>query len=77
MSRSTFICITIIIVSSIPLAIIDYDHFPYSDGPEHGAAVRALAKNLTHPGDPMLHSVSGASPRYVPSIFIMALFMKV
>jgi hypothetical protein len=77
MSRSTFICIAIIIVSSIPLAIIDYGHFPYSDGPEHGAAVRALSKNLIHPGDPLLNDVSGSSPRYVPSILIMALFMKV
>jgi len=77
MSRSAFIFITIIIVISIPLTLIDYAHFPYSDGAEHGAAVRALANNLIHPEDPMLHAVSGASPRYVPSIFIMALFMKV
>ena len=77
MSRNTVIFIIFLIVISIPFALIDYGHFPYSDGPEHGASVRALAKNLIHPGDPMLHAVSGASPRYVPSIFIMALFMKV
>lgn len=77
MSRNTVIFIIFLIVISIPFALIDYNHFPYSDGPEHGAAVRALANDLIHPGDPMLHAVSGASPRYVPSIFIMALLMKV
>jgi hypothetical protein len=77
MSRSTVFFLIFLIILSFPFALIDYNHFPYSDGAEHGAAVRALAKNLIHPGDPMLHAVSGASPRYVPSIFIMALFMKV
>ncbi len=77
MTRNTVSIIIFLIVVSIPFILIDYDHFPYSDGAEHGAAVRALAKNLIHPGDPMLHAVSGASARYVPSIFIMALFMKV
>ncbi len=77
MSRNTVFFIILLIVISIPFALIDYDHFPYSDGAEHGAAVRALAKKLIHTGDPMLHASSGASPRYVPSIFIMALFMKV
>ena len=77
MTRNTVIFIIFLTVVSIPFALIDYNHFPYSDGAEHGAAVRALAKNLIHPGDPMLHAVSGASARYVPSIFIMALFMKV
>jgi len=77
MSRNTVVFIIFLIVVSILFTLIDYNHFPFSDGAEHGAAVRALAKNLIHPGDPMLHAVSGASPRYVPSIFIMALFMKV
>ena len=77
MSRSAFIFIAIIIAISIPLALLDYAHFPYSDGPEHGAAVRTLAKNWLHPGDPMLNTASGASPRYVPSILIMALFVKI
>jgi hypothetical protein len=76
MSRQTFILISLLIVISGPISFIDYAHFPYSDGAEHGAAVRAQAANLLHPGDPMLAEASGASPRYVPSILIMALFMK-
>jgi hypothetical protein len=76
MTRTAIIFIIFLIFISIPLALIDYYHFPYSDGPEHGAAVRALAANLMHPGDPMLADVSGTSPRYVPSIFLMALFMR-
>jgi len=77
MSRQTFILIALLIVISGPFAFIDYAHFPYSDGAEHGAAVRALAANVMHPGDPMLTGASAASPRYVPTILIMALFMKV
>jgi hypothetical protein len=77
MSRNTVIFTIFLIIISTPFALIDYAHFPYSDGAEHGAAVRALAANLTHPGEPMLNGTSGASPRYVPSILIMALFMKV
>ena len=77
MTRNTVIFIIFLIVISTPFALLDYAHFPYSDGAEHGAAVRALAKNMLHPGDPMLNVVSDAeSSRYVPSIFIMALVMK-
>jgi len=68
--------IGILIAIYIPLSLLDYNHFPYSDGAEHGAAVRELAKNLVHPGDPMLANHPGDSPRFVPSILVMALFMK-
>jgi hypothetical protein len=76
MIRNKIIFIIFLIVISVPFSLIDYAHFPYSDGAEHGAAVRSLAANLLHPSDPMLAEASGASPRYVPSIFLMALFMK-
>ncbi len=60
----------------VPVALLDYAHFPYSDGAEHGAAVRALAENLRTPGEPMLNADMGKSSRYVPSIFLMALFSR-
>ena len=74
--RNTYILVVIIATLYIPLACLDYNHFPYSDGAEHGAAVRELAKNLVHPVDPMLANHPGDSPRFVPSIVVMALFMK-
>lgn len=60
----------------LPLMLVDYHNFPYSDGAEHAAAVRALAGSLQNPGDPMLADCTAMSPRYVPSIVLMALFMK-
>ena len=68
--------ITVLLAFYIPLTLLDYNHFPYSDGAEHGAAVRELAGNLRHPGDPMLADHPGTSPRFVPSLLLMALFMK-
>ena len=65
-----------IIVFFIPLAILDYAHFPFSDGAEHGAAVQVLAQNFINPDDPMLDGNYGGSARYVPSIFIMAAFVR-
>ena len=66
----------IIISVYIPLALLDYSHFPFSDGAEHGAAVRELAQKLTSPGEPMLSEYQGASSRYVPSALVMAVFMR-
>lgn len=60
----------------MPLVLLDHAHFPYSDGPEHGAAVRELAHHLTNPSDPMLAGRLGNSPRFVPSILVMALAMR-
>ncbi len=60
----------------IPLAMLDYAHFPYSDGAEHGAAIRMLAQNFTNPDDPMLDGNYGGSSRYVPSILVMAVFLR-
>ncbi len=74
--NKTSILIAIILVFYLPVVLLDYNHFPYSDGTEHGAAVRELAKNMANPEDPMLANHSGNSPRFVPSIFIMALSMK-
>jgi hypothetical protein len=74
--HKTFILIAIILVIYLPLSLLDYNHFPYSDGTEHGAAVRELARNMAAPEDPMLANHSGNSPRFVPSVLLMALLMK-
>ena len=76
LSKPAIILIISFLFIFIPFAILDYAHFPYSDGPEHGAAVRALAKNLIQPDDPMLTVRGVGSPRYVPSILGMALVMR-
>ena len=60
----------------IPLIFLDYAHFPFSDGAEHGAAVRELANNFINPDDPMLEGNYGGSARYVPSVLIMAAFVR-
>jgi hypothetical protein len=72
--------ITLVLLISVvylPFSLIDYAHFPLSDGAEHGAAVRTLSENLLDPEDPMIENSPGISPRYVPSIFLMALTMRV
>ena len=74
--RNTLICILVITIFYIPLVLIDYNHLPYSDGAEHGAAVRELANNVINPADPILANHPGDSSRFVPSILLMALFMK-
>ena len=60
----------------IPLALVDYNSLPYSDGAEHGAVVQELARNIVSPGEPMLGEYVGKSPRYVPSAVLMAATMR-
>jgi hypothetical protein len=74
--RYTTIFIAIILFLFIPLSLLDYALFPYSDGAEHGAAVREAAKSPIHPEDPMLAYHRGDSPRFVPSTLLMALFTR-
>jgi len=74
--RNSLTFILIIVIFYIPLALIDYNHLPYSDGAEHGAAVRELAKNVLAPEDPMIANHPGNSSRFVPSILVMAISMK-
>jgi len=75
--RSFFIAAVLLTAIYIPLALLDHHNFPYSDGAEHGAAVREMAHNLLHPGEPMLAGYQGKSSRYVPSVFAMAVCMRV
>ncbi len=56
----------------IPLACLDYHQLPYSDGAEHGAALRELIRDIKAPGEAMLDEYRGKSPRYVPSLVLMA-----
>lgn len=56
----------------IPLACMDYHELPFSDGAEHGAALRELIRDIKSPGEAMLNEYHGKSPRYVPSLVFMA-----
>jgi hypothetical protein len=71
MKHVTLLCLLITAVY-IPLAYLDYQHTPYSDGAEHGAVLRELIRDIKSPGEPMLETFTGKSPRYVPSLFLMA-----
>jgi hypothetical protein len=68
--------VLVVLIVYMPVAMLDYGYFPYSDGAEHCAAVRELANNLRSPGDPMLVGDYPGSPRYTPSILLMSLFQK-
>jgi len=71
-----FACAGLTVALVAALAVQDYAHFPYSDGSEQGAAVRALADDMTDPGDPIVNETVPSS-RYVPSTLLMALFVKI
>jgi len=71
MKQTILVCL-FITAAYIPLACLDYTHVPYSDGAEHGAVLRELIRDIHTPGEPMLEKYSGKSPRYVPSLFLMA-----
>jgi len=73
---SAMTVIVLLCTVSAALICIDYAHFPYSDGAEHAAAVCALTENLLQPPDPMLPRPPTGSARFVPSIVLMALFMR-
>jgi len=58
------------------LAFLGLPWFMWSDGVEHAAAVKELAHNFFNPQNPLLPLDGSTSPRFVPSIMLMALFMK-
>ena len=68
--------IAVLLIVFVPLVMLEHAHFPYSDGAEHCAAVRALAEDMVSPGDAMIASSRTDSMRYVPSIMLMALFKR-
>ncbi len=51
--------------------------FEWSDGCEHAAAIRELNYSFLHPLNPHLNLPGETSPRYVPSIIIMAVMQKI
>ena len=71
MKKATCLCLLITAIY-IPLACLDYHQLPYSDGAEHGAALRELIRDIKSPGEAMLDEYQGKSPRYVPSLVLMA-----
>jgi hypothetical protein len=58
------------------LSALGLPWFMWSDGVEHAAAVKELVHNLFNPQNPLLPLDGSTSPRFVPSIMLMALFMK-
>jgi len=68
-----FFLISLVIV----LAYLGLPWFAWSDGVEHAAAVKELSNNFLNPQNPLLSLEGSTSPRFVPSIMIMAMFMKI
>jgi hypothetical protein len=61
----------------MPFALQLIPWFEWSDGCEHAAAIRELTYSLFHPLNPYLNLPGNTSPRYVPSIIIMAIAEKI
>ena len=59
-----------------PFAIQVLPWFEWSDGCEHAAAIRELTHSLSQPKNPYLELPGNTSPRFVPSIILMALFQR-
>jgi hypothetical protein len=66
-----------IFILFIPFAFQVIPWFEWSDGCEHAAAIRELNYSFLHPLNPHLNLPGETSPRYVPSIVIMAVFQKI
>jgi hypothetical protein len=60
-----------------PFALVVYPWFDYMDGCEHAAAIRELTYSFSSPQNPHLNLAGDTSPRFVPSVLIMALVQKV
>lgn len=71
MKKTIILCLLVTAVY-IPLACLDYHELPFSDGAEHGAALCELIRDIKSPGEAMLNEYRGKSPRYVPSLVLMA-----
>jgi hypothetical protein len=67
----------IVVFFFIPCALLVYPWFDYMDGCEHAAAVRELTYSFSNPQNPYLNLPGNTSPRYVPSILLMAGVQKV
>jgi hypothetical protein len=80
-SKSPTITYIIIFVSVgilfVPFALQVLPWFAWSDGCEHAAAVKELSYSLTNPKNPHLDLPGYTSPRFVPSIIIMAIIQRI
>jgi hypothetical protein len=74
----TYIVVSLgIIILFVPFAFQAIPWFEWSDGCEHAAAIRELNYSLSNPLNPHLDLPGETSPRYVPSIIIMAVLQKI
>ena len=60
-----------------PFAVQVLSWFEWSDGCEHAAAIKELSHSLQEPKNPHLDLPGTTSPRFVPSIILMALLQRV
>ena len=65
-----------IFVFFAPFAVQVLPWFEWSDGCEHAAAVRELSHSLWKPQNPHLALPGTTSPRFVPSIILMAVLQR-
>jgi hypothetical protein len=61
----------------IPCAFLTYPSFDNTDGCEHTAAARELTYSFTKPHNPLLNLPGNTSPRFVPSVLLMAIVQKI
>jgi len=65
-----------IFVLFAPFAVQVLPWFEWSDGCEHAAAIKELSHSLREPKNPHLDLPGTTSPRFVPSIILMALLQR-
>ena len=65
-----------IFVLFAPFAVQVLPWFEWSDGCEHAAAIKELSHSLQEPKNPHLDLPGTTSPRFVPSIILMALLQR-
>jgi hypothetical protein len=61
----------------IPCAFLTYPFFDNTDGCEHTAAAKELTYSFTKPHNPLLNLPGRTSPRFVPSVIMMAIVQKI
>jgi hypothetical protein len=76
-ARTCFFVFLGIFVLFAPFALQVIPWFEWSDGCEHAAAIGELQYSLVNPLNPHLNLPGETSPRYVPSIIIMAVFQRI
>jgi hypothetical protein len=75
--RKYFLAFLGILVIFTPCAFLIYPSFDNTDGCEHAAAARELTYSFTKPQNPLLDLPGHTSPRFVPSVIMMAMVQKI